>query len=79
MTTINQWLETGLVVGYLIGTYRIGKDHADGYLWFVLMHVAAGCLMYVQGYPWLVLQQAVSLIFIGLAYKSRQEWGMTQE
>lgn len=72
LNTLNQWLEIGLVGGFLIGTYRLAKDHADGYLWFVLMHVSCGWLMWIQGYPWLFLQQVVSLIFIADAYLIRR-------
>jgi len=68
LTTPNQLLEIGLVVGFLIGTYELAKERSDGYLWFVLMHVSCGWLMWIQGYPWLFLQQVVSLLFIADAY-----------
>ena len=69
ITTINQWLEIGLVLGFLVGTYLLAKERASGYLWYVLMHVACGWLMWIQGYPWLFLQQLVSLVFIVDAYR----------
>lgn len=72
LTTLNQWLEIGLVLGFLVGTYRLAGEHADGYLWFVLMHVTCGWLMWIQGYPWLFLQQIVSLGFIADAYATTQ-------
>jgi hypothetical protein len=68
LNTINQWLEIGLVLGFLVGTYMLAKEQPAGYLWYVLMHVSCGWLMWVQGYPWLLLQQIVSLVFIADAY-----------
>lgn len=69
VTTINQWLEIGLVLGFLVGTYLLAKERVGGYLWYVLMHVTCGWLMWIQGYPWLFLQQLVSLVFIADAYR----------
>ena len=77
LNTINQWLEIGLVLGFLIGTYLLANDRASGYLWYVLMHLTCGWLMWIQGYPWLFLQQVVSLGFIVDAYrmtKKRKAW-----
>ncbi len=68
LNTVNQWLEIGLVVGFLVGTYLLAKERSVGYLWYVLMHISAGGLMWLQGYYWLCGQQALSLIFIGDAY-----------
>lgn len=73
---ITQWLEILLVSGFLIGTYLLAKRRSAGYLWYVLMHVACGSLMYIQGYAWLGLQQLVSLLFILDAFlisKKRKE------
>jgi len=65
----NQWLEIGLVGGFLIGTYLPAKEHTSGYLWYVLMHVCCAVLMLRQGYAWLFAQQLVSLGFIVDAYR----------
>ena len=73
LNTINQWLEIGLVVGFLIGTYLLAKERASGYLWYVLMHISCGWLMWIQGYPWLFLQQVVSLGFIVDAYRMTRQ------
>jgi len=67
-TALTQWLELGLVVGYVVGTYQLAKQNAQGYLWFVLMHLCCGYLMWMQSYGWLTLQQVVSLAFIADAY-----------
>ena len=73
ITTINQWLEIGLVLGFLVGTYLLAKERASGYLWYVLMHITCGWLMWIQGYPWLFLQQLVSLVFIVDAWRATQK------
>ena len=77
ITTIDQWLEIGLVLGFLVGTYLLAKEWASGYLWYVLMHVTCGWLMWIQGYPWLLLQQLVSLVFIVDAYRMTQKCRVT--
>ena len=69
ITTVNQWLEISLVLGFLTGTYLLAKECANGYLWFVLMNVSCAALMWIQGYPWLTLQQLISLVFVLNAYK----------
>lgn len=73
LNTINQWLEIGLVLGFLVGTYLLAKEQASGYLWYVLMHVACAWLMLIQGFPWLFLQQIVSLFFIINAYRTARK------
>jgi hypothetical protein len=69
LTTPNQWWELSLVVGFLFGTYLLAKEQPSGYLWYVLMHVSCGWLMYIQNYPWLFFQQLLSLVFIADAYR----------
>jgi len=68
LTVFNQYLEILLVAGYLIGTYLLAKERPTGYLWYIMMHVACGWLVLIEGYPWLAGQQGVSLVFIGYAY-----------
>jgi hypothetical protein len=70
LTLYSQWLEAGLATGYLIGTYLLARQRPVGYLWYVLMHLCCGFLMWMQHYPWLALQQAVSLVFIITAYRA---------
>lgn len=69
INTINQWLEIGLVLGYLVGTYQLALKKASGYIWYVLMHLCCGRLMWIQHSPWLCLQQVLSLVFIAAAYR----------
>ena len=74
ITTINQYLEIGIVTGYIMGTYLLAKENAHGYLWLVPMHLSCGYLMWIQSYEWLTLQQILSLAFVGDAYRiSRRE------
>jgi hypothetical protein len=70
--TLNQWVELGVVVGFLVGTYRLANDKLDGYLWFLLMNASAGLLMYIQNYEWLAAQQVVSLLFVLDAYRMKK-------
>jgi hypothetical protein len=73
LNTLNQWLEIGLVLGFLVGTYQLAKERASGYLWYILMHLCCAYLMWVQDYPWLSVQQVVSLVFIVDAYQVTQK------
>ncbi|MCR4280655.1 MAG: hypothetical protein NUV82_04530 [Candidatus Komeilibacteria bacterium] len=68
LTTITQWLEILLVLGFLIGTYLLAHERLSGYVWYLLMHVSCAWLMLIQGYDWLFAQQLISLIFITDAY-----------
>ncbi|MBI2985093.1 MAG: hypothetical protein HYY50_05750 [Candidatus Kerfeldbacteria bacterium] len=72
LTLLTQWLEVGLVTGFLIGTYQLAKEHKTGYLWFVLMHVSCGWLMWVEDLRLMFWQQVVSLGFIADAYMTTQ-------
>jgi hypothetical protein len=69
ISTFGQWLEIGLVLGFLVGTYLLANKKTQGYLWYVLMHITCGWLMLRQDYRWLAVQQGVSLIFIADAYR----------
>lgn len=73
ITTMSQYLEVGLALGFLIGTYLLAKEKANGYLWYMPMHIACGGLMWIQNYRWLCLQQVVSLLFIVSAYRTARE------
>lgn len=79
INTINQWLEIGLVLGYLVGTYQLALENAGGYLWYVLMHVSCGWLMWIQHSPWLCAQQVASLGFIVAAYRRTYHRTVTKE
>jgi hypothetical protein len=72
LTTLNQFLELGIVLGFLIGTYQLAHEKPAGYLWYILMCSFTAVLMWVEHYPWLVAQQIVSLGFIVDAYMAQR-------
>lgn len=65
---LTQWLETGAVVGYLIGNNLLARERPSGYVWFVLMHLSCAWLVWIEQYPLLFAMQIVSLGFILDAY-----------
>jgi hypothetical protein len=66
---LSQWLEIGIVLGYLVGSRELGLERARGYLWYVLMHVSCGWLMFHQDHYGLMVLQIISLFFIADAYR----------
>ena len=64
ISTLTQYLEITLVVGYLVGTYLLAMNNPIGYIFFMIMNLACGYLMYTQGYFFLAAQQAISLYFV---------------
>ena len=64
ITTINQVLELGVVVGFLVGTYLLAKQRPGGYYWFMLMNGSNAMLMAVEDYHIMAIQQVLSFIFI---------------
>jgi len=66
--TINQGLELAMVIGFFIGTYLLAVENPKGYLFFMLMNASNATLMFIEHYPWLVVQQIVSLGFVLDAY-----------
>lgn len=68
---VNQFLELGIAAGFLLGTYMMAKDNAQGYLWLVLGNVSCATLMGIEGFPLLMAQQLVSLGFVTDAFLVR--------
>ncbi|MBT3337133.1 MAG: hypothetical protein HN855_09295 [Anaerolineae bacterium] len=68
ITTFNQILELGIAVGFLVGTYLLAKEKAQGYFWFIGMNIFTATLMGLQNYPLLMVQQLISLGFVLDAY-----------
>lgn len=64
----SQWLEIGIVTGFLIGTYQLALERLSGYVWYLFMCGCCATLMYFEKYPWLLGQQLVSILFILDAY-----------
>lgn len=71
--TINQILEIGIAAGFLMGTYMMAKDKAQGYFWLMLGNVSCASLMGLEGFLVLMAQQMVSLIFVTDAYLVRRK------
>jgi hypothetical protein len=69
LLTLTQGLELGIVTGFLVGTVLLAHKRRSGYLWYVLMNISCGTLMLVQAYPWLALQQGISLMFVLDSYR----------
>ena len=61
IANLSQWLEIGISLGFLLGTYYLAKDQLKGYLWLVVGNLSCSALMWLQGYPILAVQQALSL------------------
>lgn len=64
ITAFSQILEIGVTIGFLLGTYLLAKRKSTGWLLMALMLVSMGVLMYIQGKPILIVQQAISLLFV---------------
>ncbi|CAB5160852.1 hypothetical protein D3OALGA1CA_5051 [Olavius algarvensis associated proteobacterium Delta 3] len=64
LPSVSQFLETGVMVGFLIGSYLLAKNSVYGWLFFMLMNGSMGSLMWIQDKPILAAQQAVSLCFV---------------
>ena len=67
--SLSQWLEIVLASTFLAGTYFLAKKNANGYLWYIAMHISCAWLTANQGFPMLAAQQLASLLFIIDAYR----------
>lgn len=73
VTTLNQFLELGIAAGFLMGTYLMAKENAQGYFWLMLGNVSCASLMGLEGFYILMIQQLVSLIFVTDAFLIRRK------
>jgi len=64
ITSGTQILETGVMIGFLLGTYLLAKKNVYGWLFFMLMNSSMAALMSLQHKPLLAMQQLVSLCFV---------------
>jgi hypothetical protein len=67
-----QGLEVAGSIGFLVGTYLLAKDREEGYRWFLVMNLATGILLGMQGYYLFVPQQILSIILIADAHRVRK-------
>lgn len=74
ITSLNQILELGIAIGFLIGTYQLANKNPDGYIWFVLEKISCAILMGYENCFILTIQQVMSLLFILDAYFSNKRF-----
>jgi hypothetical protein len=68
ITAFSQILELGVTIGFLLGSYLLARKKASGWLFFALMLISMGMLMYIQGKIILIFQQGISLIFAVIGF-----------
>ena len=64
LRSVSQFLEIGVMIGFLLGSYLLAKNRTCGWLFFMLMNASMGTLMLLQDKPILAFQQGVSLCFV---------------
>ncbi|MCG8684628.1 MAG: hypothetical protein MI892_07120 [Desulfobacterales bacterium] len=69
LVTLNQLMELGIAVGFLMGTYFLAKEKAQGYFWLMVGNLSAALLMMRQGYYLLMVQQFFSFSVVIDAYR----------
>jgi hypothetical protein len=71
--TPSQFLELGIAAGFLMGTYMMARDKAQGYLWLMLGNVTCASLMGIEGFFILMIEQLVSFLFVVDAFWVRRK------
>lgn len=69
LTSLSQFLEIGVMFGFLLSGYYIAKDNSVGWLYFMLGNVSMAALMYIEGALILMTQQLISLVFVIYGYR----------
>ena len=69
ITSLSQFLEMGVMTGFLMGSYLLAKDRSTGWLFFMVMNASMAALMGIQGKPLLAGQQLISLCFVVYGFK----------
>ena len=52
------------MLGFLLGSYYLAKNRANGWLFFMLMNLSMASLMFMQEKPILMAQQILSFCFV---------------
>lgn len=68
ITAFSQVLEIGVTIGFLLGSFLLAKRRPSGWLLYAMMIISMGTLMFIQGKVILIVQQAISLIFVALGF-----------
>ncbi len=69
LTSLSQFLEIGVMFGFLLSGYYIAKENSAGWLYFMLGNISMAALMYIEDAPILMAQQLISLVFVVYGYK----------
>lgn len=69
LNEVTQFLEIGIALAFLVGTYLLARNKAQGYLWIFSGNFVCATLMYMQDLYILAFQQIFSVIFIFDAYR----------
>lgn len=64
LVALSQFLEIGVMMGFLLGSYYLAKGLSKGWLFFMLMNVSMAALMGLQDKHVLMGQQLLSLCFV---------------
>ena len=64
LTSVSQFLEIGVMLGFLMGSYLLAKNNFYGWTFFMLMNCSMASLMFIQDKHLLAIQQMVSLCFV---------------
>lgn len=65
---LSQYLEIGVMAGFLLGSYLLAKNNVNGWLMFMLMNISMAWLMFMQHKYVLGVQQLISLAFVLYGY-----------
>ncbi|NHO67929.1 hypothetical protein G8770_20470 [Aestuariicella hydrocarbonica] len=72
ITSVSQLLEIGVMLGFLLGSFYMAKNHRSGWVFFMLMNLSMATLMLLQDKPILMAQQLLSLCFVVYGFKQSQ-------
>lgn len=64
ITSLHQLLEIASVSTFLIGTHLLAREQRIGYMFYILMHLAAGSLLFLQHHFWFAAQQVASIVAV---------------
>jgi hypothetical protein len=73
LNSVTQFLEIGIALAFLVGTYLLARNNAQGYLWIFSGNFVCATLMYMQDLHILAFQQIFSVFFIFDAYRTQRK------
>lgn len=68
LSSLSQYLEMGVMAGFLLGSYLLARNNINGWLLFMLMNISMAWLMFMQQKHILGIQQLISLGFVLYGY-----------